>query len=124
MLDLNGFVSETNACNVFCVVGGRVLTPTADACLPGVTRGLVIQLCEEEGIVCEVGARGLLLGPGSANRDPPHNRHPDLSPPAPAPPVSGAQRLADGVCCGGRGLHDGHHGRADPRRHDRPSPDR
>ena len=48
MLDIEGFVSETNATNVFCVVGGAVLTPTADACLPGVTRALVIQLCGEE----------------------------------------------------------------------------
>ena len=35
MLDLDGFVSETNATNVFMVKHGVVLTPHADACLPG-----------------------------------------------------------------------------------------
>jgi len=38
-------VAETNACNLFAVsMEGVVLTPTADACLPGVTRGLVIKV--------------------------------------------------------------------------------
>ena len=53
MLDLHGFVAETNACNIFCVAGDRLLTPTADACLPGVTRSLVIDLCAELGIPCD-----------------------------------------------------------------------
>ncbi len=35
MLDLEGFVSETNATNVFMIKGGVVHTPTADSCLPG-----------------------------------------------------------------------------------------
>ena len=35
MLDLEGFVSETNATNIFLVKNGIVLTPTADSCLPG-----------------------------------------------------------------------------------------
>jgi branched-subunit amino acid aminotransferase/4-amino-4-deoxychorismate lyase len=35
MLDLEGFVSETNATNVFMVKKGIVLTPTVDSCLPG-----------------------------------------------------------------------------------------
>ena len=44
MLDCDGFVSETNATNVFVVKGNEVLTPSADYCLPGVTRGLVMEL--------------------------------------------------------------------------------
>jgi hypothetical protein len=35
MLDTDGFVSETNATNVFMVKHGAVLTPHADYCLPG-----------------------------------------------------------------------------------------
>lgn len=35
MLDVDGFVSETNATNVFMVKHGAVLTPHADYCLPG-----------------------------------------------------------------------------------------
>jgi branched-chain amino acid aminotransferase len=54
MLDLNGFVSETNDTNVFIVKDGQVLTPFADACLPGLTRKLILKLCGDEGIpVCE-----------------------------------------------------------------------
>jgi branched-chain amino acid aminotransferase group I len=52
MLDLNGFVSETNDTNVFVVKGESVLTPHADSCLPGITRGLVIDLCEKNGRTC------------------------------------------------------------------------
>ncbi|MDX1741618.1 MAG: aminotransferase class IV, partial [Rhodothermales bacterium] len=50
MLDLYGFVAETNATNVFIVRGGTLMTPAADACLPGITRGLVLELAERDGI--------------------------------------------------------------------------
>lgn len=50
MLDVNGFVSETNDTNLFLVAGGRVMTPHADSCLPGLTRGHVLRLCEEHKI--------------------------------------------------------------------------
>lgn len=50
MLDLHGFVAETNATNIFIVVGGRLITPRPDACLPGITRGLVIRLASEDEI--------------------------------------------------------------------------
>ncbi len=50
MLDLNGFVSETNATNVFLIKRGALLTPHADSCLPGITRGVVIQIARAEGI--------------------------------------------------------------------------
>jgi branched-subunit amino acid aminotransferase/4-amino-4-deoxychorismate lyase len=41
MLDKDGFVSETNATNIFMVKKDRVLTPHADYCLPGITRATV-----------------------------------------------------------------------------------
>ena len=50
MLDVNGFVSETNDTNLFIVRDGVVLTPHADACLPGITRGMILDICEKEGI--------------------------------------------------------------------------
>ncbi|MGI9263357.1 MAG: aminotransferase class IV [Gammaproteobacteria bacterium] len=50
MLDLNGFVSETNDTNIFVVKDGEVITPFADACLPGLTRKLIINLCGNEDI--------------------------------------------------------------------------
>jgi branched-chain amino acid aminotransferase len=50
MLDLNGFVSETNDTNVFIVKSGELLTPHADSCLPGITRALVIRLARSHGV--------------------------------------------------------------------------
>jgi branched-chain amino acid aminotransferase len=50
MLDINGFVSETNDTNIFMVRGGTVCTPHADACLPGLTRQMVLDICREQGI--------------------------------------------------------------------------
>lgn len=54
MLDLEGFVSETNATNIFMVHNGVLLMPHADYCLPGITRETVIILAKELGIPCEV----------------------------------------------------------------------
>ena len=53
MLDLNGFVSETNATNVFVIRDGAVLTPHADSCLPGITRLGVIEAAREDGLRVE-----------------------------------------------------------------------
>lgn len=50
MLDLAGFVSETNATNIFLVKRGQLLTPHADSCLPGITRRKVIQLGQVAGL--------------------------------------------------------------------------
>lgn len=50
MLDNNGFVSETNACNIFMIKNGMVFTPHADACLPGITRKTVITICNQNNI--------------------------------------------------------------------------
>ena len=50
MLDIHGFVSETNDTNLFIVRDEVVLTPHADACLPGLTRRMVLDICAENGI--------------------------------------------------------------------------
>ena len=47
MLDLQGFVAETNATHVFLVQDGRVLTPFTRACPEGITRATVLGLCRE-----------------------------------------------------------------------------
>lgn len=50
MLDANGFVAELNGTNIFMVKNGTLYTPHADACLHGITRGLIIELAKEAGI--------------------------------------------------------------------------
>jgi branched-chain amino acid aminotransferase len=52
MLDLRGFVAETNATHVFVVQGGEVLTSHETACPEGITRGAVLELCRGNGIPC------------------------------------------------------------------------
>ncbi|KAK9088005.1 hypothetical protein Syun_030399 [Stephania yunnanensis] len=53
MLDKDGYVSETNATNIFLVKRGRVVTPHADYCLPGITRATVMDLVVKENLVLE-----------------------------------------------------------------------
>ncbi len=50
MLDVNGFVNTTNACNFFIVRKGEVWTSTGDYCMNGITRQKVIDLCRTDGI--------------------------------------------------------------------------
>lgn len=50
MLDKDGYVSEANGVNVFCIRRGTVYTPHADYCLPGITRALVMRLCRDRNI--------------------------------------------------------------------------
>lgn len=50
MLDDRGFVAELNGSNVFMVENGEVFTPFAHACLPGITRNAVIEMCRNEKI--------------------------------------------------------------------------
>lgn len=50
MLDVLGFVSETNDTNLFLVSKGRVITPHADSCLPGLTRKMILDICAAESI--------------------------------------------------------------------------
>ncbi|XWS57575.1 hypothetical protein CRYUN_Cryun09bG0185600 [Craigia yunnanensis] len=51
MLDKDGYVSETNATNIFLVKKGRVLTPHADYFLPRITRATVMELVIKEKFV-------------------------------------------------------------------------
>jgi branched-chain amino acid aminotransferase len=47
MLDHLGFVSELNDANLFMIKEGKVFTPCADACLHGITRGLILACCQD-----------------------------------------------------------------------------
>jgi branched-chain amino acid aminotransferase len=50
MLDVRGFVAETNATHVFVVSRGQVLTPRTVACPEGITRAVVLEICGQHGI--------------------------------------------------------------------------
>ena len=50
MLDNQGFVSETNATNIFMIKRGVLSTPHAHACLPGITRKTVLKIAREHQI--------------------------------------------------------------------------
>jgi branched-chain amino acid aminotransferase len=50
MLDPHGFVATCNSTHFFIVRKGEVWTSTGDFCLGGVTRGVVIELCEDNAI--------------------------------------------------------------------------
>jgi branched-chain amino acid aminotransferase len=53
MLDLRGFVAETNATHVFLVHRGVVLTSRLVACPEGITRRTILDLCRTHGIPCD-----------------------------------------------------------------------
>ncbi|MCF8880871.1 aminotransferase class IV [Hyphobacterium sp. SN044] len=50
MLDPHGFVATCNSTHFFIVRKGEVWTSTGDFCLGGITRGVVIELCEAAAI--------------------------------------------------------------------------
>src|SRR4026207_637201 len=50
MLDVHGFVAETNATHIFVVNRGEVLPPRTVACPEGITRAVVIDICREQQI--------------------------------------------------------------------------
>jgi branched-chain amino acid aminotransferase len=52
MLDLNGFIAETNATNVFIVRKGDLATSKAVACPEGITRATVMEIAAAEKIRC------------------------------------------------------------------------
>jgi len=52
MLDIEGFVAETNATNLFIVRDGVLATPLPDHCLPGITRAAVLRIAREAAIPC------------------------------------------------------------------------
>lgn len=50
MLDERGFVAELNGSNLFMVKNNTIFTPFGHACLPGITRSTVIELCKTNSI--------------------------------------------------------------------------
>ncbi len=50
MMDYAGFAAELNGTNIFMIKDDMVITPHADACLHGITRGMIIQICNENDI--------------------------------------------------------------------------
>jgi branched-chain amino acid aminotransferase group I len=52
MLDVHGFISETNDTNIFLVCNAQLLTPFADSCLPGLTRQMILDIATAENISC------------------------------------------------------------------------
>ena len=54
MLDLQGFVAETNATHIFAVINNVVMTGYTRACPEGITRQTVLDLCTAHGIDHEV----------------------------------------------------------------------
>jgi len=52
MLDVHGFISETNDTNIFVVRNGSLYTPFADSCLPGITRRMILDIAVAERIPC------------------------------------------------------------------------
>jgi len=52
MLDVHGFISETNDTNIFLVQDDELLTPFADSCLPGLTRRMILDIAAAENIPC------------------------------------------------------------------------
>ncbi|MDX2162805.1 MAG: aminotransferase class IV [bacterium] len=55
MLDMNGFVAETNATHIFLVKRGVVLTPDTTSCPQGITRSVVLDLCRTHALPFAVG---------------------------------------------------------------------
>ena len=45
--------AELNGSNLFMVKDGTIVTPYAHACLPGITRATVIEICKENSIDIE-----------------------------------------------------------------------
>ena len=50
MLDIDGFLAETNATNIFLVKGQQVYTPFTDSCVPGITRGVIMNMARKNQI--------------------------------------------------------------------------
>jgi len=53
MLNSRGFVAETNATHVFIVKADTVITSRVVACPAGITRSVVLQLCNDNGILAQ-----------------------------------------------------------------------
>ncbi len=54
LLNERGEVAECTSANIFCVHGGRVLTPALNSgCLEGITRSVLLEISSRAGIACE-----------------------------------------------------------------------
>jgi len=53
MLDEQGFASELHGTNIFMIKNDTVYTPYARNCLPGITRGHIMDLCRQREIACQ-----------------------------------------------------------------------
>jgi branched-chain amino acid aminotransferase len=53
LLDIDGYVAEDYAANLFCVSRGKVRTPELGSILNGITRQTVLRLCADAQIPCE-----------------------------------------------------------------------
>ena len=54
MLDNQGFLAELNGTNIFLIKNQKIRTPLTHACLPGITRNLVLQLCKANELTCSL----------------------------------------------------------------------
>ena len=52
MLDMDGFIAETNATHVFIVRNGELDTSRVVACPEGITRATILEICAAERIAC------------------------------------------------------------------------
>src|SRR6266699_3092942 len=52
MLDMDGFIAETNATHVFIVRNGELDTSRVVACPEGITRATILEICAAESIAC------------------------------------------------------------------------
>ena len=50
ILDIDGNIAENKGSNLFCVKNGKLLTPTTDNCLAGISRETVLELADQLGI--------------------------------------------------------------------------
>lgn len=53
MLDPHGFIATCNSTHFFIVRKGELWTSTGDFCLGGVTRGMILELARENGIIAK-----------------------------------------------------------------------
>ena len=54
VLDARGVIAEVNATHVFMIDGGRVVTSSTVACPEGITRAVVLKLCDQLSIPSEI----------------------------------------------------------------------